>query len=190
VSKYFFLPLLILAACTNGYKADYEVEAELQLIDTLQARLSTIKGWLDKMPLEEVLEREDIIAHNLTFIDQSYKETGLAADEETLALLEEYKSYGLIYARTADHYTGIVTDMEELLIQIKTLKASAHSKDYKKETFLKYFKEEKEAVLNLFSQSEAVLKPAIDTDLSFERAQQRVEGLAESLKSEKVAGHK
>ncbi len=182
--KYFITLLIILVSCTNKYKADYEVQAELQMIDTLNTRLQTIKGWLDKVPLEEIQERKDIVKHNYEFVDDQYREKELVVDEETSRLMDEYKSYGKLYDRAADSFKPIVMELEELLIQLKTLKESAHSKDYKKETFLKYFEKEKEDVLKLYGFAESVLKPVVDTDLTFERAQKRVEELAESLKTE------
>lgn len=182
--KYFVVFLLILVSCNNKYKADYEVQAELRMIDTLHSRLLTVKGWLDKMSLAEIQERKDIIKHNYEFCDEKYREKQIPVDEETGRLMDEYKSYGKLYKRAADSFTPIVTETEELFIQLKTLKESAHSKDYKKETFLKYFEEEKKAVLKLYAFAEMVLKPTVETDLAFERAQKKVEVLAESLKEE------
>jgi len=181
--KYFVLSLIIFVSCTNQYKADYEVQAELQMIDTLNARLQTVKGWLDKMSLEEIQERKDIIKHNYTYCDAQYREQGLVIDEETSRLVDEYKNYGKIYGRAADSFKPIVMELEELFIQLKTLKESAHSKEYEKGTFLTYFAKEKEDALKLYGFAETVLKPVVDTDLAFERCQKNVEELAESLKT-------
>jgi hypothetical protein len=182
--KYFILLIVVISSCSNKHKADYEVQAELRMIDTLHTRLETVRGWLDKLPLEEMKERKDIIKHNYEFCDLQYKEKKLVVDEETSRLMDEYKGYGKIYSRVVDSYKPIVTEMEELYIQLKTLKESAYSKDYQKETFLTYFEKEKEDVLKLYKFAETVLKPAVEVDLGFERAQKRVEALAESLKTE------
>ncbi len=184
MSKYFILLIVIVFACKNKHQADHEVQAELRLIDTLHSRLMEVKGWLDRMPLEELKERKDIIKHNYEYCDQIYKERKLVVDEETARLMDEYRNYGKIYSKAVDSFKPIVMELEELLVQLKTLKESAYSKDYKKETFLTYFYKEKEDVLKLHKFAETVLKPAIDTDLAFERAQKRVEELAEGLKSE------
>lgn len=180
--KYFIPCVLIMSACQQGYKADYEVKAELQLIDTLQLRVQTIRTWLDYMPLEEIQERKDIINHNYEFCDSRYREKKIVVDLETAQLMDEYKSYGKLYGRAIDSFKPIVMEMEELLIQLKTLKESAHSKDYEKETFLTYFKKEKEDVAKLYALADKLLKPIKDTDLAYERAEKKVEGICESLK--------
>lgn len=180
--KYFISLLLILAACKGGHKADFEVQAELKMIDTLNYRLQTVKSWIDKVSLPEMQERKDIIDHNLEYIENQYVESGLKMDVETSQLLDEYKNYGKLYKRASDSFKPIVMELEELIIQLKTLKESAYSKDYEKNTFLTYFKKEKEDVLKLYVFAETVQKPVIDTDLAFERAQSKVEQLAESLK--------
>lgn len=180
----YFIPLLLLAAsCKEGHKADYEVQAELQLLDTLNFRLQTVKGWLDQIRLEELQERKDIINHNLEYIESQYVERGFKLDTGTALLVDEYKSYGKMYKRAADSFKPIVMELEELFIQLKTLKESAYSKDYQKETFLKYFNKEKADVIKLYDYATTVQKPVIETDLSFERAEGKIEAIAEKLKN-------
>src|SRR5574343_7376 len=179
----YFIPLMLLAAsCQQGPKADYEVQAELQMIDTLNARLQTVKSWIDIIRLEELQERKDIIDHNLEYVESKYVELGFKLDQENALLVDEYKSYGKMYKRAADSFKPIVMELEQLIVQLKTLKESAYSKDYEKETFLKYFKKEKEDVLKLYDFASTVQKPVIETDLSFERAQGKIEAMAETLK--------
>lgn len=185
--KYLVTCLLMVAlafavSCSERRKADYEVQAELQLIDTLNQRLLTIRDWLDKMPLKEINERIEIIDNNIAFISDEMAEQKLAGDEETSHLLVEYKSYGMMYQKAADSFSNIVTRIEELIIQLKTLKESAYSKDYKKDIFLTYFHREKKEILDLYKYAAIVLKPLVDTDLSFERTEKQIEELAESLK--------
>lgn len=182
--KYFFLLIasIFIFSCTHQNKADYEVKAELILIDTLNTRLNEIKSWLDKISLEEINERKDIINHNYQFCDQLYRENNIIVDEETARLMDEYKGYGKLYTRASDSFKPIVMEMEELYIQLKTLKASAYSKDYKKETFLVYFNKEKEAVSKLYDYCQNIIYPIIETDLMFERAQTKVEDLSKNLK--------
>ena len=180
--KYFIPCVLLLMSCKEGYKADYEVKAELELIDTLQMRVQTIRTWLDYMPLEEIQERKDIIKHNYEFCDSRYREKNMVVDLETAQLMDEYKSYGKLYGKAIDSFKPIVMEIEELLIQLKTLKESAHSKDYEKETFLTYFRKEKEDVTKLYTLADKILKPIKDTDLAFDRAQKKVEGICEGLK--------
>ena len=122
--KYFIPCLFLLMSCKDGYKADYEVKAELELIDTLQMRVQTIRTWLDYMPLEEIQERKDIIKHNYEFCDSRYREKNLIVDLETAQLMDEYKSYGKLYGKAIDSFKPIVMEIEELLIQLKTLKES------------------------------------------------------------------
>jgi hypothetical protein len=179
-----FLALVLLFSCDNTHKADYEVKAELQLIDTLQTQLDEIKSWLDKISLDEINERYEIIKHNYDFCDTRYREMGKVVDEETARLMDEYKGYGKLYHRASDSFKPLVMEMEELYVQLKTLKASAYSKDYKKEVFLAYFEKEKKAVEDIYEYANNIIKPIIDTDLMFERSQKRVEELAESLKNE------
>jgi len=181
--KYFIALMLLASACQNGHKADYEVQAELQMIDTLQFRLQTVKSWIDKIRLEELQERKDIINHNLEYIESQYVEKGYLLDQETGLLVDEYKSYSKMYKRAADSFKPIVMELEELFIQLKTLKESAYSKDYEKATFLKYFAKEKEDVLKLYDYASTVQKPVIETDLAFERAEGKIEAIAELLKN-------
>jgi len=182
--KYIFLLIVssVLFSCSNQNKADYEVKAELIMIDTLNSRLNEIKSWLDEISLEEINDRKEIINHNYNFCDQIYRENNLIVDEETARLMDEYKGYGKLYTRAADSFKPIVMEMEELYIQLKTLKASAYTKDYKKETFLVYFNKEKEAVLKLHEYCKNIIHPIIETDLMFERAQTRVEEVSKTLK--------
>lgn len=184
--RYIIAAALLFAACSGAHKADYEVKAELELIDTLQTRLQTIKSWLDYMPLEEIQERKDIIDHNFSFCEEKFGERfqkhGISMDLETAQLLDEYKGYGKLYGKAKDSFKPVVMEMEELLIQLKTLKESAYGKDYKKETFLAYFHKEKADVERLYALADQVLRPVKETDLSFERAQKRVEEIAEGLK--------
>ncbi|MDP2176267.1 MAG: hypothetical protein Q8K70_10205 [Bacteroidota bacterium] len=184
----FFLSLfvfsMLFSSCINQNKADYEVKAELQLIDTLNGQLDEIKSWLDKISLEEINERYDIITHNYEYCDMRYRDLGLVVDEETARLMDEYKGYGKLYHRASDSFKPLVMEMEELYVQLKTLKASAYTKDYKKELFLAYFEREKKAVQDIYEYANNIIKPIIDTDLMYERSQKRVEELAESLKAE------
>lgn len=180
--KYFVLMLLIASACSNSHKADYEVQAELRMTDTLQARLKVVNGWLDKMKLEELQERIDIIHHNTEFVQIMMKEKALDFDEETARQMQEYISYGQMYERSATYYKPIVTGLEESLVQLRTLKESAYGKDYQKDVFLKYFAQEKEEALKIYALADSTLKPAIESDLAFERTQNAIETLAESLK--------
>lgn len=182
----FFIPLFLITAfaCKPGYKADYEVKAELQLIDTLNMRLQTVKSWLDYMSLDEINERKDIISNNYDFCDAKYRELGTVVDLETAQLFDEYKGYGKLYKKASDSFKPIVMEMEELLFQLKTLKESAYGKDYQKETFLLYFKKEKEDVERLYILASQVLRPIKETDLAFERAQGKVEKIAEGLSAE------
>lgn len=181
--KYFVPLLLLFTSCQSGYKADYEVQAELQMIDTLSQRLSTVKTWLDRMPLAEIQERKEIVAHNMGFIEEEIVAQKKTPDEITIRLLDEYRAYGKLYKRSADSFKPIVMETEELLKQLKTLKESAHSKDYEKETFLKYFEKEKSDVVTLFDYASTIIKPLIDTDLDFERAEKKIEDLCENLKT-------
>jgi len=73
--KYLSFLLIVLVACKGGHKADYEVQAELQMLDTLQARLLTVKSWIDKVDLREIQERKDIIDHNLQYIQNHFVES-------------------------------------------------------------------------------------------------------------------
>lgn len=174
--------LFLIASCSNSNKADYEVKAELQMMDTLKTRLDEVKSWLDKMPLSEIQERKDIVKHNLDFIESSYRESGEKVDLETAQLFDEYKGYGKLYTRSIDAYKRIVMETEELYVQLNTLKESAHSKDYKKELFLNYFHKEKLDVEQLYDFSKKYLHRIIETDLMFERSQKRIEEVAEALK--------
>ncbi len=174
--------LFLIASCSNSNKADFEVKAELQMMDTLETRLDEVKSWLDKMPLSEIKERKDIVNHNLDFIESYHKESGEKVDIETAQLFDEYKGYGKLYGRTIDAYKHIVMETEELYVQLKTLKESAHSKDYKKELFLNYFQKEKADVEQLYNYSKSYLYRIIETDLMFERSQKRIEEVAEKLK--------
>ena len=110
--KYFIPCLFLLMSCKDGYKADYEVKAELELIDTLQMRVQTIRTWLDYMPLEEIQERKDIIKHNYEFCDSRYREKNLIVDLETAQLMDEYKSYGKLYGKAIDSFKPIVMEIE------------------------------------------------------------------------------
>ena len=80
--------------------------------------------------------------------------------------------------------------MEELYVQLKTLKASAYTKDYKKETFLVYFNKEKEAVLKLYEYCQNIIHPIIETDLMFERSQTKVEDISKTLKDKYLKDNK
>jgi hypothetical protein len=179
--KYLSLLLIVISACKGGHKADYEVQAELQMLDTLQSRLNTVRSWIDQVNLAEIQERKDIIEHNLLYLQNHYVENKIIMTPETALLLDEYKNYGKLYKKAADSFKPIVMELEELYIQLKTLKESAYSKDYKKETFLTYFKKEKEDVLKLFDFATMVQRPVIETDMAYDRAQKRVETLAQEL---------
>lgn len=179
--KYFIACLLIVSACQQGYKADYEVKTELQLIDTLQNQLNTVKTWLDFMPLADIQERKAIIEHNLSYLEEQYVSNHKLLSPEDALLVDEYKSYAKLYGRAIDSFKPVVMEVEELMIQLKTLKASAHSKDYEKATFLKYFNEEKAAVEQLYKLADKLLKPIQETDLSYERAQTKIEAMSEEF---------
>ena len=179
--KYFIACLVALSACQQGYKADYEVKTELALIDTLQNQLNTIKSWLDFMPLADIQERKDIINHNLEYLQEQYVSRHMTLSPEDALLMDEYKSYSKLYSRAIDSFKPVVMEVEELMIQLKTLKASAHSKDYEKATFLSYFNQEKTAVEKVYKLADKLLKPLKETDLAYERAQTKVEAIAEQF---------
>jgi hypothetical protein len=179
--KYFIACLVALAACQQGYKADYEVKTELALIDTLQNQLNTIKTWLDFMPLADIQERKDIINHNLDYLKEQYKVNHLILNEEDDKLITEYNSYAKLYGRAIDSFKPVVMEVEELMIQLKTLKASAHSKDYEKATFLTYFNQEKKAVEKVYQLADKILRPIKETDLAYERTQTKIEAMAEQF---------
>lgn len=155
------------------------------MIDTLQNRLSTVRSWIDQVNLDEINERREIIEHNLMYIQNHYVEKKIMMSPEIAQMLDEYKNFGKLYKKAADSFKPIVTEMEELIIQLKTLKESAYGKDYKKETFLKYFEKEKEDVLRLYDFATMVQRPVVETDIAFDRSQKRVEALAEDLKLER-----
>lgn len=186
--KYFIPVLFLLMACNNGHKADFEVQTELQMIDTLHYRLEVVKTWLDKMSINEMQERKDIIEHNIEYIQGQYVARGMKLEQERALLVDEYKSYSKMYKRAMDSFKPIVMETEELLFQLKTLKESAHSKDYKKETFLVYYEKEKKDVLKLLDFANMVQRPVIDTDMAFDRAQKKIEEWAEELKKNEVDG--
>lgn len=176
--------IILFFACQPKNTADFEVKAELQLIDTLKTRLDEVKSWLDEISLEEIKERKELIEHNYQYCDMRYRELKKVVDLETAVLMDEYKGYGKLYGRAAESYKPIVLELEELYVQLKTLKESAYSKDYKKELFLDYFHREKDSVEKLHQYSTKYLKTILETDLMFERAEKRVEEIAEELKQQ------
>jgi len=178
----FILSIAFLMACKGGHPADYEVQVELQLIDTLKGKIETVRGWMEKMPLNEIQERLDVINNNSDYIIHQLREQGLQADEQMSKTMDDYKAFKKLYSVCADSFKPIVTEAEELFYQLKTLKESAYTKDYQKDTFLMYFHKEKADVEQLYQLASSILKPAVDTDLDFERTEAEVEAIAQELK--------
>lgn len=176
-----FIVSVVMSAC-SGPSVDYEKQAELQYLDTLALRLQDVKQMLDRVDHEDIMERKEIIEHNYEFLDEKLREKGIVPDAEMMRMIDEYKALEKLYERTDANYNNIVKELEELVIQVKTLKASANSKDYNKETFKIYFKQEKEDVLKLHNLALETLKPCIETESVFMRRQAEVEELATKMK--------
>ncbi len=176
-----FILLVFFSNCGN-IPTDFEKEAEIQYLDTLDARLAAVKGMLDKVDLDDIEERKEIIENKYKFCDMKYREKNIIPDADVVRMMDEYKALEKIYEKATENYKPIVMELEELLIQVKTLRQSANEKDYNKETFKTYFNKEKEDVLKLYAVASSSLKPCIETEPVFERRQKEVEELAESLK--------
>lgn len=180
-----FVKLIIIIpfiySCNNN-GTDYEKTAELQYLDTLSVRLASVKDLLDKVELADIQERRDIIENNSRYCEMRYKELGVEPGQDVVRLLDEYKALGKLYENTIASYKPIVMQMEELLIQVKTLKESANDKDYNKETFKVYFNKEKEEVIALYNLANNTLGPCVETESVFSKRQEAVEELSESLK--------
>lgn len=89
----FILSIAFLMACKGGHPADYEVQVELQLIDTLKGKIETVRGWMEKMPLNEIQERLDVINNNSDYIIHQLREQGLQADEQMSKTMDDYKAF-------------------------------------------------------------------------------------------------
>ncbi|NQW42070.1 MAG: hypothetical protein HQ463_01380 [Bacteroidetes bacterium] len=174
--------LFAVISCKNNQRTESEINSELILIDSLDARLNYVKSFLDETSYEDLQERNDIIDNNYDFCKKSLIDKKIVEDEETNRILEEYKAIGFIYKKAIANYKNIVLELEDLYGQSKTLRQSATAKDYNKETYKTYYSQQKEDIGKLILFSNDVLKPVIDTDLTFERRQAEVEDIAESLK--------
>lgn len=178
---FLFISIALFSACNNDVP-DYEKQAELQYLDTLNERLLGIKGLLDKVELADIEERSEVIEHNIQFCNLKMQEKGIEPDEEIKRLFEEYKALDRLYLNTANKYTSIVKQTEELFIQVKTLKESANSKDYDKAVFKVYFNQAKKEILALHDMAQNTLKLCVESESVFTRRQEEVEDLAEQLK--------
>lgn len=178
---FLFISIALFSACNND-APDYEKQAELQYLDTLNKRLLGIKGLLDKVELADIEERSEVIEHNVQFCNLKMKEKAIEPDEEMNRLFEEYKALDRLYLNTANKYTSIVKQTEELFIQVKTLKESANDKDYDKAVFKVYFNQAKKEILALHDLAQNTLKLCVESESVFTRRQEEVEDLAEQLK--------
>lgn len=178
---YFLLFSFVLTQCKNK-TVEYEIQYELQMIDTLQNRLGEVKTWLDKVDIEDYAERADIIENNYYYCDSYFRSHKIEVTKDISTMMDEYKGLMNIYKIVLNNHKNIVMETEELYIQLKTLKNSTKSKDYKKETFKQYFQKEKEDILKLHDMAKYVLTPAIVTENNFHRRQTEVEELMDSFK--------
>lgn len=173
--------MLAFSAC-NNQTTDYEKQAELQYLDTLNERLLDVKSLLDKVELADIEERSEVIEHNIQFCNLKMEEKAIEPDEEMKRLFEEYKALDRLYLNTAKQYTNIVKKAEELFIQVKTLKESANAKDYDKAVFKVYFNDAKKEIIAMHQLSQNTLKLCVESESVFTRRQEEVEDLAEQLK--------
>ncbi len=178
---YLFIVLTFFSNCNNG-ATDFEKQAELQYLDTLNSRLLFVESLLKKVDLSDIEDRKEIIENNLLFCETKLKEKDIEPEGEIERTLQEYKGLGKLYTYTISNYKPIVMQLEELFIQVKTLKESANAKDYNKDIFKQYFNREKADVLKLYDLAINTLNPCIETESVFTRRQQEVEELAENLK--------
>ena len=178
---FLFISASILSAC-NDNRIDYEKQAELQYLDTLNGRLLVVKDLLDKVELADIQERIEVIEHNVSFCNLKMEEKAIEPDEEIKRLFEEYKALDRLYINTANQYTPIVKQTEDLFLQVKTLKESANDKDYDKAVFKVYFNQAKSEILALYKLSQNTLKLVVESESVFTRRQEEVEALAEELK--------
>ncbi len=178
---YLFILLCLIVSC-SGPANDFEKQAELQYLDTLGSRLNGVKNLLDKVDLADIKDRQDIIQNNYQFCELKLKEKAIEPDEEMARLLQEYRALERLYSNTIATYPGIVMKLEELYLELKTLKESANAKDYNKEVFKTYFNKEKEEVLQLHKAAQNTLKLCVEAESVFTRRQQEIEELAEALK--------
>ncbi len=184
MKKCIWLVIILLGvyACKNNSRTESEIASELILIDSLDFQLNNIKSLLDRTSYQDLHERIETIDHNYDYCKTQITEKKLKEDEETTRLLDEYKALGYIYQKAVLHHKKIVLKLEDLYAQSKTLRKSARAKDYNKETYKQYYNQQRSDILNLNRLCADVLKPVIDTDLTFERREAEVEALAESLK--------
>ncbi|MES2618888.1 MAG: hypothetical protein V4613_13500 [Bacteroidota bacterium] len=166
----------------SGPSSDFEKQTELQYLDTLDARLEVVRQLLSKVNYEDISERKEIIEHNYELLEERFVEKKIIPDAQTMQIVDEYKALEKLYERTLANYKNIAMEMEELHIQVKTLKESANSKDYNKETFKKYFNQEKKDVLKLYELSQETIKPCLETESVFMRRQGEVVDMIEKMK--------
>lgn len=178
---FLFISACVFTAC-NQQGVDYEKQAELQYLDTLNSKLLDVKSLLDRVELADIEERSEVIEHNLSYCQLKMEEKGIEADEEINRLFEEYKALDRLYLNTAKQYTPIVKQTEDLFLQVKTLKESANDKDYDKSVFKLYFNQAKKEILALHRLSLNTLKLVVESESVFTRRQEEVEALAEELK--------
>ena len=167
-------------ACTGNKAAQYEKEQSLLYIDSLFQDLNLVKNKLDKVDFADIAERKEYVESELKLISLYGDSTQF--NPETIKVLEEFRAFSKIYRNLGRYSTNIVTETEELFIQLTTLKKSVEDGDYPKEDFKKYLAQEATDVARLVEYAGVYLDPVIQTENLFFKRVEEVELMTKKIK--------
>jgi len=176
----FLLLLIVLNACTGNKTAQYEKEQSLRYIDSLFQDLNSIKVKLDKVDFADIAERKEYVESELKLLSIYGDSTQF--DPETIKVLEEFRAFSKMYRNLGRYSTNIVTETEELFIQLSTLRKSVENGDYEKEDFKKYLAQETKDVARLVEYVGIYIDPVIQTENLFFKRMEEVELITKKIK--------
>ncbi|MCO6495721.1 MAG: hypothetical protein J5I91_08600 [Bacteroidetes bacterium] len=173
---------ILLFACNNQSKTDYDKQRSLEYIDSLQNTLLEIKSKLDNIDFEEIAHRKQYILSELDFIHKTIKPE--QRDAELDKILTDYQGFAMMYENLDRNIERIVKQTEELFIQTKTLRKSVENGDYKKEDFKIYLRDEARDLAQLQEDAEKYLEPVIESNEMFLKRMEKLEEITKTLKKD------
>jgi len=167
--------LLSLTFCTNSEK---EFAAELQLLDSLNARLNQARSWM-VLDADEINNRYRLMEENHTYFKAHFKDT---VTLELALALDQYKGIIPIYEKYVEHHKSVEEELAALDKQCKDLRHSLLNGEVNRQDFKMYYAKESDDTEQLTEHVHTIFKKVIEVEPIYKRCAPVVHAKVESLR--------
>jgi hypothetical protein len=170
-----FISLFSITACSNSEK---EFAAELQLLDSLEARLNQARSWM-VLDADEINSRYKLMEENHTFFKTHFKDT---VTLELALALDQYKGIIPIYEGFVEHHKAVEEELSALDKQCKDLRHSLLNGEVNRKDFKMYYAKESDDIKQLSEHVNTIFKKVVEVEPMYKRCAPVVNAKVESLR--------